>query len=223
LKRCCRELRKKGISLTSAFSALAIKVLAKLIAECSDDNGATATGSYLLATNPIDARTCGKWDDKDKRKLQSKRFPIVGNYAFANATQIQFDAALASPLEEIAMTIKQGFARVQTDATFRIHEIAAALPPSSSIYCGNSSVLAPRIIKKLGINISSDTKIVFQTLPRCWFYVISHGSQTVVAADISLPLPNLTEEATRNAIFQLSKGTALEQLLLPKVEKKNST
>jgi hypothetical protein len=44
------------------------------------------------------------------------------------------------------MTIKQGFARAQTDATFRIHEIAAALPPSSSIYCGNSSVLAPRVI-----------------------------------------------------------------------------
>jgi hypothetical protein len=100
LKRCCRELRKKGVSLTSAFSALAIKLLVKLIAECSDDNGATATGSCLLAANPIDARAPGKWDDKDKRKLQSKRFPIVGNHAFANATQIQFDAVLASPLEE---------------------------------------------------------------------------------------------------------------------------
>jgi len=226
LKQTLKALKKGGISLTSAFSALAIKVLSRLIAESTTTSGKTSQststdqGKRLLSNTPGDGRNLRYITGKDKhQRCQSKAFPVVRNYAFSLSTQIPFEDALKHPLEKIAKIFKHEYTRLQTDEKFRLHQIAAFNASSSISFlpgtpqCGTSSVLSSRVIQKMALKVSSEIRIDFGAVPRCWFYTISHGSQTVISADIHLPLANLTEAATRIAIAEECKGSALEHLL----------
>ena len=149
-----------------------------------------------------------KLNDKDKLPTHPE---ITHN------TQISFKDALAQPLRAIAKRIKEGFTRLQTDETYRACHVAASMSTTKgaklSLYCGTSSLLvSPRFLQRMGVNITSEIKHDFGAMPRCWFYAISHGSKTVIAADIFLPLPNLTAEMTRRVVLEECKGTPLEYL-----------
>jgi len=221
MAKTLKKLRKEGLSLTSAFDALAVKVLGRLIADYSaDSTGKSHDSSFLLGTTPIDGRNMRKVSKGKQEKHSSKMFPVVGNYAFCHYTQISMEDALKRPLEKIAKIMKKRYQRLQTDETYRLHHIAASIysPIFRGPFCGTSSVLSSDIIKKLGVDISSEIRIDFGPIPRCWFYVISHGSQTNIAVDVHVPLPNLTRDATRNTILNVSKGTTLEHLFASTTE-----
>ena len=226
LEKTLSELRKDGISLTSAFDALTTKVVSRLIAEDSYSDS-TSSDASLRATSKlgdltvlslIDARQFGNISKDSKIEMPlSKAFAEVGNYIFTHNTQISFKDALAQPLQAIAKRIKEGFTRLQTDETYRACHVAASMSTTKgaklSLYCGTSSLLvSPRFLQRMGVNITSEIKHDFGAMPRCWFYAISHGSKTVIAADIFLPLPNLTAEMTRRVVLEECKGTPLEYL-----------
>lgn len=214
VKKCRRALRQNGISMTSAFGALSIKVLAALVSKyCQNSDppkeGAYRDWKYLKAQNGVDARGLGKWGDK--RDRASKLFPTVANYAFSAKTFVPFDDALNGSLEKVALMIKETLHQISTDVKFRASHIESNKSSNPhTIYCGVSSVLAPRIWQVLRLGTSTETTIEFGPCPHVWFYVLTDGAHTSVIADIGLPLPTLTEDATRDVIRNLSKGTALE-------------
>jgi hypothetical protein len=107
--------------------------------------------------------------------------------------------------------IKETHHQISTDVTFRASQIESTLLSNPhTVYCGVSSVLSPRISQVLRMESSIETSIEFGPAPRVWWYVLTDGAHTSVIADISLPLPNVTEDATRDVIRNLSKGTALQ-------------
>ena len=109
--------------------------------------------------------------------------------------------------------IKETHHQIITDVTFkfRASQIESTLLSNPhTVYCGVSSVLSPRISQVLRMESSIETSIEFGPAPRVWCYVLTDGAHTSVIADISLPLPTVTEDTTRDVIRNLSKGTALQ-------------
>ena len=90
------RLRAAGVTLTSTFGALAIKLLAALL----DRAGLNPDGK-LLSSNGMDARGLGKWDSASAGGTKTgngwtgaSKMPVVANYAFECHTQVPFAAAL---------------------------------------------------------------------------------------------------------------------------------
>jgi len=207
LQEALAGLRASGVTLTSAFGALAIKVLAKIL---TDAGGQRPTA--LLGTNGVDTRGLGQWT---ARSSCGGMLPVVANYTFASHTQVPFAAAQSETLEQIAARIKTIFERISSDTVFRMHEIAAsaAAPlPSSNMFCGCSSILIPRFVNLFGIDATVESRIAFGPVPRVWFYVVTCGAETTVEADIALPL-GLSADGVREVVHETMIASTLEPLL----------
>ena len=214
------KLRAAGVTLTSAFGALAIKLLAALL----DRAGLNPDGK-LLSTNGMDARRLGKWDSAsaDGTKTgnggtgaRASKLPVVANYSVLCHTQVPFAAALQETVEAVAVRIKVDFDRVRDDATFRAHTVAAgAAQPllSSQMFVGStplvgcSSVVMPRIANRVRAMIES--RISFGPVPRVWFYVLTCGPQTTINVDVALPL-HICADDVRASICECISGSVLE-------------
>ena len=199
------RLRAAGITLTSAFGALAIKLLAALL-----DRAGLNPDQNLLSTNGIDVRRLGKWDKTGNGGTRASKMPVVANYAFGCHTQVPFAAALQETVEAVAVRIKVDFDRVRDDATFRAQEVAAgaAQPlPSSQMFVGCSSFVMPRIANRVRPMIESS--ISFGPVPHVWFYVLTCGPQTTINVDVALPL-HICADDVRASIFECISGSVLE-------------
>jgi len=207
------RLRAAGVTLTSAFGALAIKLLAALL----DRAGLNPDGK-LLSTNAMDARRLGKWDSASaggtktgNGGTRASKMPVVANYTFACHTQVPFAAALQETVEAVAVRIKVDFDRVRDDATFRAHAVAAgaAQPlPSSQPRVGCSSIVMPRIANRAA-RAMIESRISFGPVPRVWFYVLTCGSQTTINVDVALPL-HICADEVRASICECISGSVLE-------------
>ena len=214
------RLRAAGVTLTSAFGALAIKLLAALL-----DRAGFNPNGQLLSTNGMDARGLGKWDNASARGTKTgngrtgawtSKMPVVANYAFSCKTQVPFAAALQETVEAVAVRIKVDFDRVRDDATFRAHTVAAgAAQPllSSQMFVGStplvgcSSVVMPRIANRVRAMIES--RISFGPVPRVWFSVLTCGPQTTINVDVALPL-HICADDVRASICECTSGSVLE-------------
>lgn len=213
MQKCRSNLRKAGVSISTAFGGLAVKTLALLIkhAELPEDTA----NQPLLPSIAIDARGLGKWGDSRDSKL---RVPVVGNYAYGHFVQVPQETARNNSVEHLATILKKGLDRHRTDVDFRLHAIAnigVRNLATSDMFCGVSSMVIPPVSRLAGIPLPTrlDTKIDFGPVPRVWFYIVTIGSHTSICADIQLPIATLTPELVRQTILSAARGSALEPLL----------
>lgn len=164
-----KSLRSNGqLSLTTALYALAVQVYAKLLDEYCPG---LAANKKILAMVAMDGRRLGQWNhekQKNSKKKKKKLFETVADYAVGPYLQIPYEDALHSPLEQVAQTVKQFVAKVRKDVNQQIHEIAANaafVPTEDPVFCGVSSLPAPRIMQTLGIFRAAATLTVW-TLDR---------------------------------------------------------
>lgn len=208
MSNCRRVLRRNGLTITSIFDALAVKVLASLL----DWSNNHDNQSPILVLSGVDGRNVGKWGDY--RDLL-KGFPLIANYAFAVCTQIPFESAVNDSLESIARVIKANTSRALTDVTFRLHQIQGG--PHLGVWCGSSCPQTPlsviTMMKLVGIPpmelVPTPRK---PAMPFVWFTCGTIHPSTTVLVDLKLPIPGLTKTVVREKIAECVKGSAIEPL-----------
>ena len=210
--------------MTTAFGALAVRVMSRLILLTNGEKSGEATGGAekihgpLVVLNPVDGRKM-KLISSNKRDNEKKNqgFPVVGNYTFPHLTQVSFDDALSCPLEEIARRCKEGLNRLPTDEEYRLHQVAAAMSHASGhmgYLCGSTCFRIPALLQKVSVDVRSDMlENDYDPIPRCFFMVLGHGSNAAILAGMKLPLPALTEQMVRATIYEAAMGTVFANIL----------
>ena len=121
MKDCRKELREAGATMSTAFSALSIKVLAMLV----KDFDLNPNALKIYGTCGVDSRTLGTWNDHRDRK--KGLVPTVGNYSFSMPFQVSQQLAVEGSLTTIAGIIKTETHRIRNDAAYRA---------TKNFYCG---------------------------------------------------------------------------------------
>lgn len=226
LTECVDTLKKDGVTLTSAFDALAVKVLAKLIMLNKEKTVGVDDAKVhdpLIIWTSIDGRKMNlvpsnaQGDKKEKTQGNlGGIFPLIGNYSFAHLTQVSFEDALTSPMENIARKAKEGVDRLRTDENYRLHHVASLANRTSDhiMYrCGATCFRMPAILQKINLNVRGPVCTnEWGPVPRCLFWVVGHSSNTKIHANIKLPLPAIDEDIVRQTILEVVKGSTLERL-----------
>lgn len=199
-------LHAQGASISTAFTALAVKTLAMLIRDHYD----ILPEGKLVTVLPCDARRAFH-----VQKYTQLKLPVVANYAFVVHNQFDISQTYQADLSSLMSTIKQRLTEVTHDPSLLRKEIlgqycTAPLP----IYVGVSSILMEsKIDSLLGLNnVNLHSRIVYGPIPRVWFYVLTSCGQTTIGADIMLPIPGLTAEKVQETIIAASHNTCLEDL-----------
>ena len=208
LKPIRLKLRQSGSTLTHAFSAVAMKLLAYLIKDSFESPGP------LCFTTSVNPRSLGAWgDERDNHKCL--HFPVMANLTFMTFTQIPLDDLQSDTLEQIAARIKRSAGRIFCkDANFLMQEMkATSTPANHNYYCGCSSVVVSSTGSRLGLAPAHfESGIRFGRFSRCWITAITFGDRMQVTADVMLPIPGLTDKMVREAIATVIKGSAIEPL-----------
>lgn len=208
MKRCRTQLRKQGLTITTYFQALAIKIMA-LIVDASNMN---PENRDYIGTLPVDCRKLGKWGLG--RRDRSGTFSVVGNYSALLYTTVPAETALSSSLEDIAKIFRKDCEGIRNDIDARIRFLATNLGLELAYGIGVSSVIVP--FQGLGFPSSGriESLISFGPLPHVWFYLVTCGSTTRITVDIALPTAEkLDSHKLQQFIKSASKGSVLEPIL----------
>lgn len=208
MKRCRTQLRKQGLTITTCFQALAIKIMALLV----DATNMNPENRDYISTTGVDCRKLGKWGLG--RRDRKGTFPVVGNYSAALKTTVPAETALSSSLEDIAKIFKKDLEGIRNDMDARIRFLATNLSIDAAYLTGVSSVVVP--FKGLGFPPSGriESLISFGPMPHVWFYVVTCGSTTRITVDIALPTAKkLDSHKFHQFIKSASKGSVLEPIL----------
>ena len=229
--RCKSELRAAGITVSSAFTSLAMKTLVILLEASGDAARARASGSdNLYSVCGIDTRPLGR-----ERKAcvsmpdMNMSWPIVGHYTSACITGYTIDEALEMPLVDLAKRMMATTSRWRSDTAFRLQEVEAqwALPKDGGddflvevlkgVCFGTSSVnlKVPSALWWFGVDdLNSVPYIVFGPACHLWFNVITFKDSTTVTAQVRLPLMGAHDDAElQRAIVDAARGSPLEMLI----------
>ena len=159
MAQCRSKLRAAGVTLTTAMTALALKVFAAIVYESyfgsnGDDSPETPLSDrgplQVVATTPMDARKIGQWgDERDKKN----HFPEVANYAFGCFTPIPLQEVVDESLEEIALRIKTDVNNVRSNASDRWQSYLDTniLATRHPYLCGVSSIVSPKMAERVGL------------------------------------------------------------------------
>ncbi len=208
LKNVRTALRKEGLSISVAFSALAVKLLAVIL----KNHDANPENKQVTSSTGTDIRQFSKWGDERDRKAK-KQLPVEGNYTCKQNYSFEFEETLNLSLLEIAHVIKKDMARLHTDVEYRMDRVLNQWNEPVMAYAGVSSVLAPNITGGFLIrNISLESTIDFGPVPRVWFYVLTADGETCLKSDIALPIPDLTEAELRREMSLIVKDSPLKAL-----------
>ena len=227
--RCKSELRAAGITVSSAFTSLAMKTLVILLEASGDAARARASGSdNLYSACGIDMRQLGR-----ERKAcvsmpdMNMSWPIVGHYTSGCVTGYTIDEALEMPLVDLAKRMMVTTSRLRSDTSFRLQEVEAqwSLPNDDSflvealksVIFGTSSVnlKVPSALWWFGVDdLNSVPYIVFGPAAHLWFNVITFKDSTTVTAQVRLPLMGAHDDAElQRAIVDAARGSPLEMLI----------
>lgn len=208
------NLRKENMSISTAFGALAIKVLAILLLKYAPELNAESLP--LLLTIGVDGRQMQK--KKRFGKVQC-RFPVIANYAFDCFCLVPYLESISSSLGNIAAYAKDTVKKLRSDPAFRAQTISQK-PLNDTYDCGVSSVVVSDALLCSSVagvkGVMIDSAVEFGTMPRVWFYVVSvQRVNTTVSADIKLPINGLNKSRVAEALLIASKGSPLEPLFSP--------
>jgi len=208
VKKVRKELREEGISISVAFSALAVKLLAVILS----NHNANPENKQVTSSTGTDIRQFSQWGDERDRK-QGQQLPVEGNFTCKQLYSFEFDEVLELSLLEVAHQIKKDLARLHTDLEYRMDRVLNQWNEPVMVYAGVSSVLAPNITGAFLLrNISIESTIDFGPVPRVWFYVLTADGETCLKADIALPLPKLTEAELGREMSLIVKDSPLKAL-----------
>ena len=199
MKKVRQGLREQGVTVSSAFTGLAVKVMATLLKHKTGEKPGP-----LVVSVASDLRPLGKWGDRRDRTF----LPVVGNYPYSHVVRVEFDDAANKSVEELGIIVKQDLKRVHTDVDYRLSLLQHSdLNPG--YYCGVSSLLIPKQATRLGFPTIVDSFIAFGPVPHVWFYVITTGDKTQVHADIQMPIDTLEADEIRHLARETIQGTVL--------------
>jgi hypothetical protein len=209
VKKVRAALREEGTSISIAFSALAVKLLAVIL----KNHNANPENKQVTSSTGTDMRQFSQWGDERDRK-QKQQLPVEGNFTCKQNYSFEFEEILKLSLVEIAHEIKKDLDRLHTDIEYRMDRVLNQWNEPVMAYPGVSSVLAPNIPggEFLLRNISIESTIDFGPVPRVWFYVLTSDGRTSLKADIALPLPELTEGELRREMSHMVKDSPLKAL-----------
>ncbi|MFK7968921.1 MAG: hypothetical protein AB8F95_01070 [Bacteroidia bacterium] len=208
VKQVRAALREEGISISIAFSALAVKLLAVIL----KNHNANPESKQVTSSTGTDIRQFSQWGDERDRK-QGRQLPVEGNFTCKQNYSFEFEEALEQPLVAMAHVIKKDMARLHTDTEYRMDRVLNQWNEPVMAYAGVSSVLAPNVTGAfLFRNMTLESTIDFGPVPRVWFYVLTAEGQTCLKADIALPLPGLTEAELRREMSLIVKDSPLKAL-----------
>ena len=191
-----KDLRREGLTISTACAALAIKIAAALI-----DFGGFSPRGNILAGTPINTATIGKWGNKlDKQK----RLRPLGDYVIVLFTPFALQEIPQQSLQEIAKTIKDDIARIRNDPEYCRNWLMMSEVPVC-FECGCSSFQLRRHYR-MPLVFERGTYVDHA---RVKLYVGTMGTSTEVQASIGLPIVGLTEEVVREIIRQQAKKTVL--------------
>ncbi len=207
VKQVRKALREEGISISIAFSALAVKLLAVVL----QNHNANPEKKQVTSSTGTDVRQFSEWgDERDRQKGQ---LPLEGNFTCKQNTSFEFEDTLKLSLLEIAHKIKQDLGRLHTDVEYRMDRVLNQWNEPVMAYAGVSSVLAPNITGGFLLrNITLESTIDFGPVPRVWFYVLTVDGGTCLKTDIALPLPKLTDAELRQEMSLIVKDSPLKEL-----------
>ncbi|MEL6989546.1 MAG: hypothetical protein AAGK97_17180, partial [Bacteroidota bacterium] len=176
-------LRKEGLSISIAFSALAVKLLAVLLKKYN----ANPQNKKITSSTGTDMRQFSNWGYNRDRKTR-QQFPIEGNFTCKQNYTFEFEQALKMSFIMMAKEIKQDMERLHHDEAYRIDRVLNQWNEPVMVYPGVSSVLAPKVAGEFLLrNIALESTIDFGPVPRVWFYVLTSEGGTSLKADIALP------------------------------------
>lgn len=206
VKEVRTALRKEGISISVAFSALAVKLLAVIL----KNHDANPENKQVTSSTGTDIRQFSEWgDERDRKKAQ--QLPVEGNFTCKQNYSFEFEEILNLSLLEIAHEIKKDLSRLYTDTEYRMDRVLNQWNEPVMAYAGVSSVLAPNITGEFLLrNMTIESTIDFGPVPRVWFYVLTADGGTCLKTDIALPLPGLTEAELRREISLIVKDSPLK-------------
>ena len=209
VKKARTALRKEGISISVAFSALAVKLMAAIL----KSNDANPENKQVTSSTGTDIRQFSEWGDERDRK-NAQHLPVEGNFTCKQNYSFEFEEILKLSLVEVAHLIKKDMSRLYTDTEYRMDRVLNQWNEPVMAYAGVSSVLAPNITGGFLLrNISIESTIDFGPVPRVWFYVLTaDGGTTCVKTDIALPIPGLTETELRREMSHIVKDSPLKAL-----------
>ena len=203
-----KALRKEGVSISVAFSALAVKLLAVIL----KNHNANPDYKQITSSTGTDIRQFSQWGDERDRK-KGQQLPVEGNFTCKQNYSFEFEEVLKLSLIEIAHQIKKDLDRLHTDIEYRIDRVLNQWNEPVMAYPGVSSILAPHITGGFLLrNMSIESTIDFGPVPRVWFYVLTADGETCLKADIALPLPNLTEKELHREMSLIVKDSPLKAL-----------
>ena len=208
VKKVRAALREEGISISIAFSALAVKLLAVIL----KNHNANPENKQVTSSTGTDIRQFSQWGDERDRK-RKRLLPVEGNYTCKQNYSFEFDEVLKLSLVEIAHVIKKDLARLHTDIEYRMDRVLNQWNEPVMAYAGVSSVLAPNITGGFLLrNITLESTIDFGPVPRVWFYVLTVDGGTCLKTDIALPIPGLTEAELRREMGLIVNDSPLKAL-----------
>jgi hypothetical protein len=204
------NLRKENMSISTAFGALAIKILAHLLFNYAPELNQESLP--LLLTLGVDGRKM----NRGRRYGNILSFPVVANYAFDCFCYIPYLEALQSSLGKIGEHAQDVVKKLRCDPIFRAETILQK-PLNDTYDCGVSSVVVSDALlcpTFSGVrDLMIDSTVEFGTIPRVWLYVVSvNGVNTTVSADIMLPIKGLDKTVVMEALSIASKDSPLEPL-----------
>mmetsp|Transcript_1339 Transcript_1339/g.2025 ORF Transcript_1339/g.2025 Transcript_1339/m.2025 type:complete len:457 (+) Transcript_1339:97-1467(+) len=195
-----KAMKAQNLTISIAFMGLAIKVIGALTKDRSFESVQSCLG--------CDARYLGKWGDGRDRQA------IGGNYAYPFKSVISAELVREGSWQEIALQVQNHLKRIRDDIEYRLHYMQYCLLDPSKFcgyFVGVSSVMIPNSLVRYGLGLSElDVFINFGPIPRCWFYLITIGSNTQVAMDIMLP--GVKKEEVRLVLQDTLKNSDFEPL-----------
>lgn len=211
--QCRQALKASGVTISTAFTALSMKVMAHISQTISPD---LYVKGPIVGTSPVDLRNKWRWSESGNDCKERSMLPLTANYAGAVRSTVAYETLLQCSVETIASNVKQDIQEYQSDAKLRFraaHEISFP----GSVFCGVSSVTRPnpgveRLLRLNRVEITSAISTHVQG-PVCWFKVVTRGSDTDIQLQLALPDTVLvSKEEVRRVVKECVSGTALEPL-----------
>ncbi len=207
VKKVRKALRQEGLSISVAFSALAVKLLAVVL----KNHNANPENKKIASSTGTDIRQFSQWGDK--RDNKKRQLPVEGNFTCKQNYSFEFEEVLSLSLLEIAHKIKKDLNRLHTDIEYRMDRVLNQWNEPVMAYPGVSSVLAPNITGGFLLrNMTLESTIDFGPVPRVWFYVLTVDGGTCIKTDIALPIPKLTEAELRIEMNRIVETSPLKAL-----------
>ncbi|CAB9505728.1 expressed unknown protein [Seminavis robusta] len=204
---CRKQLRQRNASISTAFQALAVKTTTVIL----DRLHLNQEGLDILSSIGVDIRPLVPWGDA----RDSAQFPVIGNYTSAFFIPVAHQKALTEPLEQLAQSIQDQVTQLRDDPRVRM-EVLAYSDGNASVpfWCGISSILTPDSGRG-GHNMFVESYIDFGPAPHIWFYVVTWGNETIITADIYLPIPQegMGDAQLKQDIRKAAQDSALEDIL----------